>query len=313
MTSARLHGRLQWCSAVRTGTLGRPSLDANQPGRRRQEGTKCCSKARTQSSTGAEATSAAPSLAPSPARAPLCTSPAERWRRWSGGQTRSAELGGTATVAQVDALDEDAVDAHADALVRDHGTLDISINLISTGDVQGTPLVEMALADFEQPIHNAMRSVVPHRSRRARHMIRQGSGVILMFGGEGDPIRDYNIGGFQISLTAVEALRKQLASELGRHGIRVVSLLTGGVIDSIPADFDGRDELVESLVAPTCSVAGRRSTTSATSLPSPLPIRPAPSPRRRSTSPAVRSSLDGEDQVQGTPASIVSRSRVAKR
>ena len=72
-----------------------------------------------------------------------------------------------------------------------------------------------------------------------------------MFGGEGDPIRDYNIGGFQISLTAVEALRKQLASELGRHGIRVVSLLTGGVIDSIPADFEGRDALVESLVAPT--------------------------------------------------------------
>jgi enoyl-[acyl-carrier-protein] reductase (NADH) len=82
-------------------------------------------------------------------------------------------------------------------------------------------------------------------------MIRQGSGVILMFGGEGDPIRDYNIGGFQISLIAVEALRKQLASELGRHGIRVVSLLTGGVIDSIPADFEGRDALVESLVEPT--------------------------------------------------------------
>jgi 3-oxoacyl-[acyl-carrier protein] reductase len=84
-----------------------------------------------------------------------------------------------------------------------------------------------------------------------RHMIRQGSGVILMFGGEGDPIKGYNIGGFQISLTAVEALRNQLASELGPHGIRVVSLLTGGVIDAIPADFEGRDALVESLVEPT--------------------------------------------------------------
>jgi len=159
--------------------------------------------------------------------------------------------GGTATVAQVDALDERAVDAHADELVRDHGTLDISMNLISTGDVQGTPLVEMDLADFERPIHNAIRSAYVTARAAGRHMIRQGSGVILVFGGEGDPIRDYNIGGFQISLTAVEALRKQLASELGRHGIRVVSLLTGGVIDSIPADFEGRDALVESLVAPT--------------------------------------------------------------
>ena len=161
------------------------------------------------------------------------------------------EQGGTATTAQVDALDEAAVDAHADELVRDHGTLDVSMNLISTGDVQGTPLVEMALADFERPINNAMRSTYVTARVAGRHMIRQGSGVILMFGGEGDPIRDYNIGGFQISLTAVEALRKQLASELGRHGIRVVSLLTGGVIDSIPADYEGRDALVDSLVAPT--------------------------------------------------------------
>jgi 3-oxoacyl-[acyl-carrier protein] reductase len=161
------------------------------------------------------------------------------------------EQNGTATTAQVDALDEAAVDAHADELVRDHGTLDVSMNLISTGDVQGTPLVEMALADFERPINNAMRSTYVTARAAGRHMIRQGSGVILMFGGEGDPIRDYNIGGFQISLTAVEALRKQLASELGRHGIRVVSLLTGGVIDSIPADYEGRDALVDSLVAPT--------------------------------------------------------------
>jgi NAD(P)-dependent dehydrogenase (short-subunit alcohol dehydrogenase family) len=161
------------------------------------------------------------------------------------------EHGGTATTAQVDALDESAVDAHADELVRDHGTLDVSMNLISTGDVQGTPLVEMELGDFEQPIHTAMRSTYVTARAAGRHMVRQGSGVILMFGGEGDPIRDYNIGGFQISLTAVEALRKQLASELGRHGIRVVSLLTGGVIDSIPADYEGRDALVDSLVAPT--------------------------------------------------------------
>ena len=153
--------------------------------------------------------------------------------------------GGTATVAQVDALDERAVDAHADELVRDHGTLDISMNLISTGDVQGTPLVEMELADFERPIHNAVRSTYVTARAAGRHMIRQGSGVILMFGGEGDPIRDYNIGGFQIALEAVEALRRQFAAENGRHGIRVVSLLTGGIPETIPADFEGRDELVE--------------------------------------------------------------------
>jgi 3-oxoacyl-[acyl-carrier protein] reductase len=159
--------------------------------------------------------------------------------------------GGKAQIAQVDALDEASVDAHADRVAADVGSLDISFNLISVGDVQGTPLVEMSLADFEQPIRNALRSTFLTSKAAARHMIRQGSGVILIFGGEGDPIRDYNIGGFQIALTAVEAPRKQLASELGRHGIRAVSLLTGGIIDAIPAEFEGRDALVESLVAPT--------------------------------------------------------------
>jgi len=127
--------------------------------------------------------------------------------------------GGTAMTAQVDALDGAAVDAFADAVAADAGSLDISINLISVGDVQGTPLAEMTLDDFEQPIRNALRSTFLTSRAAARHMIQQRSGVILMFGGEGDPVRNYSIGGFQIALTAVEALRRQLASELGRHGV----------------------------------------------------------------------------------------------
>jgi 3-oxoacyl-[acyl-carrier protein] reductase len=50
------------------------------------------------------------------------------------------------------------VDAHADELVRDHETLDSSMDLVSTGDVQGTPLVGTELAHLERPVHNAMRS-----------------------------------------------------------------------------------------------------------------------------------------------------------
>ena len=49
--------------------------------------------------------------------------------------------GGVAETAQVDALDETAVDEHADAVVASAGGIDISFNLISVGDVQGTPLM----------------------------------------------------------------------------------------------------------------------------------------------------------------------------
>ena len=47
--------------------------------------------------------------------------------------------GGVAETAEVDALDERAVDEHADAVAAHAGGIDISFNLISHGDVQGTP------------------------------------------------------------------------------------------------------------------------------------------------------------------------------
>ncbi|HEV2778865.1 MAG TPA: SDR family oxidoreductase [Actinophytocola sp.] len=161
------------------------------------------------------------------------------------------DAGGAVATAELDALDERAVDEHADAVAARAGSVDISMNLISIGDVQGTPLAEMAVGDFLQPIVNLMRSAFLTARAAARHMIRQGSGVILMFGGDGDPVRDYHIGGFQIALAAQESLRRQLASELGRHGIRVLSLQTGGIPETIPADFEGAEAIAKSLVDPT--------------------------------------------------------------
>lgn len=59
------------------------------------------------------------------------------------GQVRAA--GGRAETAVVDALDERAVNEHAQSVVAAGGSLDISFNLISQRDVQGTPLVDMRL------------------------------------------------------------------------------------------------------------------------------------------------------------------------
>jgi hypothetical protein len=50
----------------------------------------------------------------------------------------------------------------------------------------------------------------------ARHMIGQGSGVILAFGGSGDPMRDHYPAGLQTAFEAIESMRRQPASELVR-------------------------------------------------------------------------------------------------
>jgi len=157
-------------------------------------------------------------------------------------EVRSA--GGTAETAVVDALDEWAVDEHADAVARSAGSIDVSFNLISHGDVQGTPLAELAVDDFMRPVETAVRSTFITSRAAARHMIRQGSGAILVFGGEGHPLRDHYLGGLQVAFTALEALRRNLSAELGPHGVRVVTLQTGGVPETIPDGFEGREHLV---------------------------------------------------------------------
>ncbi len=153
--------------------------------------------------------------------------------------------GGLADSAVVDALDEKAVEGYVDAIVKQAGHLDISFNLISYGDVQ-KPLLELSVEDFLQPIVNATRSHFLTTRAAVRHMIRRGSGVILMFGGSG-PQTSPGLGGFKIALDALEGLRRQWAIELGAQGIRVITLKTGGIVDSISEDVPRYDEIVTSI------------------------------------------------------------------
>ena len=156
--------------------------------------------------------------------------------------------GGAAETAIVDALDEQAVDRHADALAAEHGSLDISFNLISHGVVQGTPLAEMELADLERPVVTAVRTMFITTRAAARHMIRQGSGVILVFGGYGDPPRGYNLGGLQVAFQAQEALRRSLAVELAPRGIRAITIQTSGIVDTLRPEME---RIAEGIAAAT--------------------------------------------------------------
>ena len=164
--------------------------------------------------------------------------------------------GGRAETAVVDALDERAVDAFADRVAAEHGSLDVSLCVISQQDVQGTPLAEMDAEDFMRPVDVTTRSMFITARAAARHMIRQRSGVILAFGGYGDPWP--NLGGLQVSFQACEALRRALAVELGPHGIRVVTLQTNGIPESIASSAEFRARIEAGIVDTT--MLGRAAT-----------------------------------------------------
>ncbi len=157
--------------------------------------------------------------------------------------------GSSAETAVVDALNEQAVDHYVDEVVEQAGHLDISFNVIRYGDVQ-EPLLEISVEDFLQPITNAMRTQFLTTRAAARHMIRRSGGVILHFGG-GGPQTQPGLGGFKIALDAIEGLRRQWAVELGEHGIRVLTLKTGGIPESISDDFAGKQEIADSIQSAT--------------------------------------------------------------
>jgi NAD(P)-dependent dehydrogenase (short-subunit alcohol dehydrogenase family) len=76
----------------------------------------------------------------------------------------------------------------------------------------------------------------------ARAFAREGARVFLHFGGSG-PQTLPGLGGFKVALDALEGLRRQWAVELGGPGIRVLTLKTGGIPETIDQSDAGGAEI----------------------------------------------------------------------
>ncbi|MGH2533629.1 MAG: SDR family NAD(P)-dependent oxidoreductase [Thermomicrobiales bacterium] len=145
-----------------------------------------------------------------------------------------------AETAQVDALDQKAVQQHVDAVVERAGGIDISFNAIwIRGDLQGTRLVEMPREDFTLPVMTGVTTHFLTATAAARQMIKKGSGVILTLSSSSAALsgrdRRYHLtGGFSTACAAIEALSRGLAGELGPHGIRVVCLRPDAIPETWP-------------------------------------------------------------------------------
>ena len=69
-----------------------------------------------------------------------------------------AAAGGCVETAQVDALDEHAVDRHADAVAATAGGIDIALNAVGILHVQGTPFADLSLTDYAHPLASYTRT-----------------------------------------------------------------------------------------------------------------------------------------------------------
>lgn len=137
----------------------------------------------------------------------------------------------SAHAAQVDALDEQAVDRHLQSVIDEAGRIDVSFNAvgIANADILGVPLIELDLEAFSRPLTSYSRSYFLTARLAARRMLQNGSGVIMTVTALPSRMGTRLNGGYGSSQAAKEALTRDLSAELAPHGIRVVGLRPHGI------------------------------------------------------------------------------------
>ncbi len=142
--------------------------------------------------------------------------------------------GGKAEADEVDALDEEAVNAYVDRVAKHAGTIDIVFNAM--GVLSGTDVVSPSLDVPVEKFTEYMTTVVASQfltaRAAARHMASHRSGVVVFLGAT--PARGVApfIAGASAAHAAIEGLTRCLATEWSPMGIRVVCVRPAGMTDT---------------------------------------------------------------------------------
>lgn len=143
--------------------------------------------------------------------------------------------GGVAYAAEVDALDEQAVNHYLDGVVQEAGSIDILLNVMGPQPKDysnGTNTLELPLEQFLVPLTALVPSQFITARAAARYMVQQHSGVILFVTAGLDSAKAPNVTAIGAAFGAMEALMRCLATDLGPAGVRVVGIHSGPMIDT---------------------------------------------------------------------------------
>lgn len=138
----------------------------------------------------------------------------------------AVSAGGSAEAAEVDALDEQAVDKHLQSVIDKAGRVDISFNAVGipNAKILGVPLIELDVEQFSLPLASYATSYFLTARLAARRMVPNKSGVIMTVTATHSRMGIPLVGGYGPAMAAKEALTRDLSAELAPQGIRVVGL-----------------------------------------------------------------------------------------
>lgn len=139
---------------------------------------------------------------------------------------------GRTAAVELDALDQEAVERHVEEVVETAGRLDIVFNAMGPQPTEygnGTSTMDLPVERFMLPIDTIVRSLSITARSAARHMGREGSGVLIFLSGTPSQGVAPNTSAIGAAFGAVEAMTRSLAVELGPQGVRVVCVRTMGM------------------------------------------------------------------------------------
>ncbi|MQL90997.1 hypothetical protein Taro_023609 [Colocasia esculenta] len=160
-------------------------------------------------------------------------------------------LGGDPLVCffHCDVTNEDDVGRAVDFAVEKYGTLDIVVN---NAGVSGKPVAdirEFDYAEFKKVFDINVHGAFLGMKHAARVMIPRGKGSIISIGSVASVIGGLGPHAYTSSKHAVVGLTKNVAAELGKHGVRVncvspYAVATGLALPHLP-EGEGREDALK--------------------------------------------------------------------
>jgi 3-oxoacyl-[acyl-carrier protein] reductase len=149
----------------------------------------------------------------------------------AGAKTTADEIagaGGTAVTQRTDVTQRADVDALVDRAATEYGRVDI------VGNIAGVPhnklVAECSDDEFERILAINLKSVFYGCQAAIRHMVPQGSGCIVNISSGAIDTPAPTLACYGMTKAAVAMLTKTLATEVGRHGVRVNAIAPGMIL-----------------------------------------------------------------------------------
>lgn len=152
-----------------------------------------------------------------------------------------AGFGERFTAIATDVTNEGDLEAATAAVLDAHGRLDLAFNV--AGASRGAPIMQMERSQWDFTVDLVLTGVFLSTKHEARAMT--SGGVIVNIGSINGRIPMYGGSAYVSAKAGVEAFTRNAALELGRHGIRVNSVLPGLVETPLTSGYRGVPALLE--------------------------------------------------------------------